>query len=72
MPFYEYHCEACGHDFQVFVKTMNAPAPLCAKCDGPDVKRRLSTFGVSHSHAPAASPGCAGCDQGGSCPMVRG
>ena len=72
MPFYEYHCEACGHDFQVFVKTMNAAAPPCAECDSRDVKRKLSVFGVGSSQAPAAPPGCAGCDRGGSCPMARG
>lgn len=72
MPFYEYHCQACGHDFEVFVKTMDAAAPNCASCDSADVKRKLSVFGVSAPQPPQAPPGCGGCGNSGSCPMAQG
>jgi len=69
-PFYEYHCEQCDHDFEVFVKTMNAAAPTCAACDSPKVTRKLSVFGVATPRTPSPAPGCAGCDRGGACPMA--
>ncbi len=71
MPFYEYHCDACGADFQVFVKTMDAPTPTCEACGAAKVSRKLSVFGVGASQPAPAPSGCAGCERGGSCPMSQ-
>lgn len=47
MPLYDFHCRACGHDFEALVRPPAAPA--CPSCQSPDLERRLSTFAVSSS-----------------------
>ena len=32
MPLYEYHCEACGHRFEVIQKFSDPPTETCPKC----------------------------------------
>ena len=41
MPTYEYACDACGNDFEVFQKMSDAPVESCPKC-GKKVRRVLS------------------------------
>lgn len=69
MPFYEYTCETCGHEFETLARTMDEPAPPCPECAGTTVKRKFSVFGVSAGQAPAPPAGCGGCSNAGSCPM---
>jgi putative FmdB family regulatory protein len=45
MPIYEYHCQACGHDFEALQKASDAPLIVCPECS-----RETLTKGVS---APA-------------------
>ena len=72
MPFYEYTCQGCGKDFEVFVRTMNAKAPHCPECGGAKTTRKLSVFGVSSGQSQSPAPsGCGGCAQSRSCPMAR-
>ena len=45
MPIYGYHCQACGHDFEVMQK-MSDPAPdACPSCGQADVRKQLSAAG---------------------------
>ena len=73
MPFYEYGCETCEHEFEELI-SMSAPNPPCPKCAG-EVKRKItSTFAVGKASpkAPAASP-CGGCPGAGApgCPRPQ-
>jgi putative FmdB family regulatory protein len=72
MPFYEYSCESCQAEFETFVKTMTDAKPVCPKCGGKKVARKMSVFGVSapESH-PAPAGGCGSCHQSGTCPMAQ-
>jgi putative FmdB family regulatory protein len=45
MPIYDFHCRACGHDFEALVRT--ADTPECPACHGQDLERLLSGFAVS-------------------------
>jgi putative FmdB family regulatory protein len=39
MPLYEYHCESCGHRFEVIQKFSDDPVSVCPNCGkGPVVK----------------------------------
>lgn len=40
MPLYDYHCRACGADFELLVRADTVPA--CRACGAPDIDRRLS------------------------------
>ena len=44
MPTYEYECQKCGHQFEVFQSIKDGPKKTCPKCKGR-IKRRLSTGG---------------------------
>lgn len=56
MPFYEYRCRACRHDYEVLrpMSDRDKPHP-CPKCESTRAERKLSTFAASSS---AAQPGC--------------
>jgi putative FmdB family regulatory protein len=32
MPTYEYECESCGHEFELFQKMTDPPCETCPKC----------------------------------------
>jgi putative FmdB family regulatory protein len=42
MPTYEYECQKCGHQFEVFQSIKEAPKKTCPECKGR-VKRLLGT-----------------------------
>jgi putative FmdB family regulatory protein len=50
MPVYEYHCEACGEDFDMFVRSAaQRREPECPNCGSPKVKKAISLFGLGRS-----------------------
>ena len=52
MPLYDYTCKACGQEFEVLVRTGDAP-PACGSCGSADIERLLSGFAVSSEHTRA-------------------
>ncbi|MBI4637573.1 MAG: zinc ribbon domain-containing protein [Candidatus Rokubacteria bacterium] len=66
MPIYEYRCRACGREFETYVATA-ATAVACPHCDGVEVTRTLSVFGLKTDGAflPSAAAGSGGCCGGG-------
>jgi putative FmdB family regulatory protein len=43
MPTYEYHCDACGNDFEEFQSIKAAPIKKCPKCGKNKVRRLISS-----------------------------
>jgi len=43
MPTYEYHCDACGHDFEKFQSITADPIKKCPKCGKNKVRRLIGT-----------------------------
>ncbi len=41
MPIYEYRCDKCGEDFELFRNISDQGSPQCKFCDGP-VKKLIS------------------------------
>lgn len=41
MPIFDYHCSACGGDFERLMK-LSDPAPVCPQCGAATVERVLS------------------------------
>jgi putative FmdB family regulatory protein len=69
MPIYEYRCRGCNGEFEKYVHGPTTKV-ACPSCDGSDVMRKLSVFGL-RSEGPVASgmgrPGGGGCCGGGGC-----
>lgn len=40
MPLYEYHCQACGHDFETLVRAGSIPA--CPQCHSTTLGKIVS------------------------------
>jgi len=45
MPLYDYHCRACGHEFEALVRSGDSPS--CPACRSSDLEKLLSTFALS-------------------------
>jgi putative FmdB family regulatory protein len=45
MPFYEYRCEACGHELEALQKLSDAPLTDCPACGKPSLKKLISAVG---------------------------
>lgn len=43
MPTYEYECEACGHEFELFQSIVDKPLKRCPKCRKLKVRRLIGT-----------------------------
>lgn len=41
MPFYEYRCNACGHQFEVSQRMSDDPISVCESCGASEVERLL-------------------------------
>ncbi|HEC05803.1 MAG TPA: zinc ribbon domain-containing protein [Thiolapillus brandeum] len=45
MPFYEYRCDACGHEFEAMQKMSDAPLKECPECGEPKLVKLISASG---------------------------
>lgn len=43
MPLYEYHCDSCGHRFELIRKFSDPPLEACPKCGKSPVTKLLSS-----------------------------
>ena len=43
MPTYDYHCDACEHDFEEFQSMLDKPLKKCPKCKKAKLRRLLGT-----------------------------
>lgn len=45
MPFYEYRCDACGHEFEAMQKISDSPLVDCPSCDTAALTKLVSAAG---------------------------
>jgi putative FmdB family regulatory protein len=43
MPLYEYHCDACGREFELIRKFSDPPLEKCPHCDSGPVRKLMSS-----------------------------
>jgi putative FmdB family regulatory protein len=55
MPIYDFHCRACGHEFEALVRPQDPEAPTCPSCRSGDLERLLSSFAVSTAEKTQAA-----------------
>lgn len=67
MPLYEYVCSECGHEFELFVRSLSAQGPhSCPQCTSQKTSKRFSTFATSGAASGGAfsgtvpAPSCTG------------
>jgi putative FmdB family regulatory protein len=63
MPIYEYICNKCSEEFEKLV--FGKKAVDCPKCSSKDIKKKMSSFGMSGVDKPFAgeSSGCTSCSK---------
>ena len=54
MPIYDFHCRACGHEFEAISRAQDPPV-ACPSCGGQDLDRLPSSFAVSSAEKTAAA-----------------
>ncbi len=58
MPIYEYQCQDCKEDFEVFVISVSKANEVeCPKCHSRNVKRKISLFGWAGSKGSSSTVG---------------
>ncbi len=45
MPLYEYHCDACEHEFEALQKMSDEPLVHCPACDEGTLRKLVSAAG---------------------------
>jgi putative FmdB family regulatory protein len=60
MPIFEYRCQQCGNEFEKLVFNRSA-AVECPSCDGAQVTKKFSTFGMKSGGSFVPSTGGGGC-----------
>jgi putative FmdB family regulatory protein len=45
MPLYEYHCDACEHEFEALQKMSDEPLVHCPACDEASLRKLVSAAG---------------------------
>ncbi len=73
MPIYEFHCEKCGKDSEILVRSSKWQGTKCPCCGSSKIAKKLSVFasavaGNNLNQAPACEGGtgsCGNCCGGG-------
>jgi len=60
MPIYEFHCEKCGEDSEVLVRSSKWEGTPCPRCGSKKLAKKLSTFASSVAGGGSAEPSCTG------------
>ena len=69
MPIYEYHCNACGADFEKIVFGSNREV-ACEKCGSKKTGKLMSRFGMGKGSSNASSTASSGASCGGAHPHL--
>ncbi|NUM35453.1 MAG: zinc ribbon domain-containing protein [Candidatus Brocadiae bacterium] len=62
MPIYEYLCNQCEESFETFIRSSNDQKQVaCPKCEGKNLTRQFSSFGMKTSGKFTSSQSGSGC-----------
>jgi putative FmdB family regulatory protein len=69
MPIYEFHCEKCGKDSEILVRSSKWTGTKCPNCGSTKLEKKLSTFAAAGAAESSAGQGGGGghCCGGGGC-----
>jgi len=61
MPLHEFRCEACGHGFELLVRSEEElRSAQCTACGGAKLARQFSTFAVQGGSDQSSPATCCG------------
>ncbi|HLX71895.1 MAG TPA: zinc ribbon domain-containing protein [Verrucomicrobiae bacterium] len=61
MPIYEFHCEKCGRDSEIIVRSSDWKGTRCPQCGSAKLEKKFSVF----ASANGGSGDGASCESGG-------
>jgi putative FmdB family regulatory protein len=63
MPIYEFHCEKCGKDSEILIRSSDWKGTKCPVCGSANLEKKFSTFASANAGAaaPAAPKRRGGC-----------
>src|SRR5690348_14490116 len=70
MPIYEFHCEKCGKDSEVLVRSSDWKGTECPKCGSTKLEKKFSVFASSNAEggaSPSPKRSGGGCGPGCGC-----
>jgi putative FmdB family regulatory protein len=65
MPIYEFHCEKCGKDSEILVRSAEWKGTKCPHCGSSKLDKKFSTFAAAGGGSD--SPACESGGGGGGC-----
>ncbi|MCX8156498.1 MAG: zinc ribbon domain-containing protein [Verrucomicrobiae bacterium] len=72
MPIYEFHCEKCGKDSEILVRSAQWEGTLCPHCGSTRLSKKLSVFASATTGSSSTGGGDSGCGGGGCACACRG
>jgi len=57
MPIYEFHCEKCGKDSEILVRSSDWEGTKCPRCGSTKLEKKFSTFASANAGGAGASAG---------------
>jgi putative FmdB family regulatory protein len=60
MPIYEFHCQTCGKESEILVRSSRWKGAACPKCGSKKLKKKLSVFASGTAGGSAAEASCTG------------
>jgi putative FmdB family regulatory protein len=57
MPIYEFHCEKCGKDSELLVRSSDWKNSECPHCGSKKLAKKFSTFASTGAVSPGGKPG---------------
>ncbi|WCJ58732.1 zinc ribbon domain-containing protein [Fontisphaera persica] len=67
MPIYEFHCEKCGKDSEILVRSTQWQGALCPHCGSTRLSKKLSVFASATAGTSSSSSSSEGGCGGGGC-----
>ncbi|MGO8765362.1 MAG: FmdB family zinc ribbon protein [Limisphaerales bacterium] len=67
MPIYEFHCEKCGQDSELLVRSSDWKNSECPRCGSKKLSKKFSTFASATGGAAPVSAGARSSGGGHSC-----
>jgi putative FmdB family regulatory protein len=60
MPIYEFHCQKCGSDSEVLVRSSEWKGTPCPQCGSTQLAKKLSVFASSVGGQSSEAASCSG------------
>jgi putative FmdB family regulatory protein len=68
MPIYEFHCEKCGKDSEILVRSSDWKGTKCPECGSMKIEKKFSVFASAGAEgAPMPKKRGGGCGSGCGC-----